>query len=62
MESDAFDVKLTQEDLAQSLQARGDLLVVDAEEGISNGALLSPAKNDAIELSLPQRGFYPLQV
>ena len=51
-----------QEDIAQSIQARVDLLVVEAEEGSSHTQLLDIAANKDIRISLPQRAFFPLQV
>ena len=52
-----------QDDVSQTLQARADLIVADAEEEDSKSKnILQPASWQDYDSQMPQRAFFPTQV
>lgn len=54
---------IMQDDVAQSLQARADLMVAEAEEeGSKSTDILHPASTQEYKSQMPQRAFFSMQV
>ena len=60
--SSPFNSNLLQADAACSLQARADVLILEAEQGAEPSPLMQPAGDRQHKLKFPRRAFFPVQV